>query len=133
MTSCEVSKRPNNHKFTPPIQQSQNLYRFPNASNLITPSLKKSSMAFIIKSKKHLYIRVPIILFLILLFAISPILISIIGAQITEAMTNQPCHEGNCFWGGFGWLFLLTMPAAGLLFVVFLIVVIIDASKLPKK
>lgn len=87
-------------------------------------------MGRIIKSKKHLYTRVPIILFLILLFAISPVLIGMIGAQITEAMTNEPCHEGNCFWGAFGWYFLLTMPIAGILFVLFLIIVITDLSKL---
>ncbi len=90
-------------------------------------------MVRIIKSKKHLYIRVPIILLLILLFAISPVLISVIGAQITEAMTNEPCHEGNCFWGAFGWLVLFTMPIAGVLFIIFLIIVINDVSKLAQK
>ena len=90
-------------------------------------------MGRIIKSKKHLYIRIPIILLSILLFAISPVLISVIGAQITEAMTNEPCHEGNCFWGAFGWLVLLTMPIAGVLFIIFLIIVINDVSKLAQK
>jgi ABC-type multidrug transport system fused ATPase/permease subunit len=90
-------------------------------------------MGRIIKSKKHLYIRVPIILLSIFLFAISPVFISVIGAQITEAMTNEPCHEGNCFWGAFGWLTFLTMPIAGVLFIIFLIIVIIDVSKLAQK
>ncbi|MDX1939515.1 MAG: hypothetical protein SFU99_03130 [Saprospiraceae bacterium] len=110
-------------------QQSQNLHRYSIASSFITPSIKKSIMALIIKSKKHLYIRVPIILLLILLFAISPVLIGIIGAQTT----NQPCHEGNCFWGAFGWYFLLTMPIAGVLFIIFLVIVIADVSKLSQK
>lgn len=90
-------------------------------------------MGLIVQSKKHLYIRVPILLILILLFAVSPILISIIGAQITEAMTNEPCHEGKCFWGAFGWYFLFTMPIAGLLFILLLIIIVIDVSKLAQK
>lgn len=90
-------------------------------------------MGRIIQSRRHLYSRVPIILLSILLFAISPILISVIGARITEAMTNEPCHEGNCFWGAFGWLFLLTIPIAKVLFIIFLIIIIIDVSKLTQK
>lgn len=90
-------------------------------------------MSQIIKSWKHLYIRVPLILLLILTFAVSPILVSVVGAQITEAITNEPCHEGNCFWGAFGWFFVFTMPVAGALFIIFLIIVISDVSKLVRK
>ncbi len=90
-------------------------------------------MGILIKSRKHIYSRIPVMLLLILVFAASPIIISIIGAQLTEAITNQPCHEGNCFWGAFGWYFLLTMPIAALLFILFLIIVIIDVSKLKQQ
>lgn len=89
-------------------------------------------MGLIVKSKKHLYSRVPIILILIVIFAISPILISMIGAWMTELITNEPCHEGNCFWGAFGWYFLLTIPIAGVLFIIFIIILITDITKLPQ-
>ncbi|MFN7117580.1 MAG: hypothetical protein ACK4TA_12330 [Saprospiraceae bacterium] len=90
-------------------------------------------MALIIKKSSHLYTRVPILFILVGLFAFSPILISIVGANLSEFLTNEPCHEGNCFWGAFGWLFMLTFPLAGLLFIILLIIVIIDAGQLKKK
>ncbi len=90
-------------------------------------------MGVIVKSKKHLYIRVPILLLLIGVFAISPILIGMIGAWITEFMTGQSCHEGNCFWGAFGWLFMFTFPIAGVVLMAFFIIVIIDIIKLFQK
>ncbi len=89
-------------------------------------------MGLIIKARKHLYTRVPVILILIGLFALSPIFISMLGAWLTELSTGQPCHEGNCSWGAFGWLFLLTFPLAGIIFVVFIIIVIRDTMKLSR-
>lgn len=86
----------------------------------------------IIKNKRDIFIKIPLGFVLIIVFSISPILISIVGSWLTELITKQPCNESNCFWGAFGWLFLFTIPAAGVLFVIFLILAVIDIVKLSK-
>ncbi|MEL7122825.1 MAG: hypothetical protein AAFO07_25485, partial [Bacteroidota bacterium] len=83
-------------------------------------------MGIIIKSKRHVYIRIPIILTLIGIFAISPLLISFVGSWLVEMTTNEPCHEGNCYWAAFGWMVLLSFPTAVFLFVIFIVIVILD-------
>lgn len=87
-------------------------------------------MGFIVSSKKHIYIRIPLIIIMLLVLAISPILISMAGAWLTELITNEPCHEGNCIWVAFGWLFLVSVPTAILFAIIFLVIIVIDLVKL---
>ena len=86
----------------------------------------------LIKNKMDILIKFPIGLIIIMLFGISPILISMLGASITELITKESCNEGNSIWGAFGWLFLLTIPCAIGLFFLFLIKSLIDISKILK-
>jgi len=90
-------------------------------------------MATIIKTKKQLFTRIPLGIAIICFIGLGPILIGAVGAKFTEMMTHEPCHEGNCFWGALGWLCMLTIPLALVLFVVFLILVVIDIGKLGRE
>ena len=87
-------------------------------------------MGILINKSTQILPRTLIGLMVIFLIGLSPILASIIGANLTELITGEPCHEGNCFWGAIGWLFFMTFPIAGLLLIVFIIVIIIDIVKL---
>ena len=89
-------------------------------------------MGIILSRKKHFYTRVPIIIVLIGLFSISPVLISVAGAWITELTTNQPCSEANCFWGGLGWMFLMTIPLGIGIAIIFILILIYDLTRLKK-
>jgi hypothetical protein len=86
----------------------------------------------IIRKRKDLLTRFPLGLVAIFIFSILPILVAMIGANISEAMTGEPCHEGNCFWGGIGWLFLITMPVGFILLVGFIIKCIVDFTRIEK-
>lgn len=89
-------------------------------------------MPTVIKKRRHLYTRFPLGLLIILLIAISPILIGMIGALITEWQTGNPCHEGNCVWGALGWFAFVTIPFAGLLFLIFIIIILKDIYQLKR-
>ena len=89
-------------------------------------------MSIIIYKTRQIIPRIVIGLLLILLLAFSPFIISITGAWITELITNEPCHEGNCFWGVVGWLFFITFPLSAILLIIFIIVIIIDILGLKK-
>lgn len=86
-------------------------------------------MPILIKKSHHFFTRIPLGLLCIAAFSISPILLGMLGATLSEWTTGQPCHEGNCAWGAIGWLFFLTMPIAGILLVVFMVVVAVDTIK----
>ena len=90
-------------------------------------------MGIIISTTRHLYTRIPIFLLLTGLLAFSPILVSIVGAWATELITNEPCHEGNCFWGAFGWLFMLSFPAAAVILLIGILIIGIDTVNLFRK
>jgi MFS family permease len=96
-----------------------------NINDLLRPS-------GLIKNKKDFFIKFPIGLIIIILFGVSPILISMLGAWITELITNEACNEGNSIWGAFGWLFLITIPCAIGLFFLFLIKSLVDIIKILK-
>jgi len=87
-------------------------------------------MGILLKKKRHLYTRIPLGLLIIGFIAICPIIISILGSWISELVTKEPCHEGNCSWATIGWFFFFTFPLAGFLFFVFLIIVIVDVVKM---
>lgn len=87
-------------------------------------------MGVIIKKRRHLYSRIPLGLLIILFIALGPIIIGMIGASISEFYTGEACHEGNCFWGALGWFAFVTIPFAGFVFFIFLVIVIIDMYKL---
>ena len=90
-------------------------------------------MAIIIKKARHFYTRIPIFFLLTGLLAMSPILISMAGAWVTEYFTGQPCHEGNCIWGAFGWFFMITFPAAAVILLIGILLIIIDTVNFFKK
>ena len=87
-------------------------------------------MGFIISKSDHLYRRIFLGLALLVFLAISPVLIGISGAYLTEWLTGESCHEGNCVWGALGWLAFFTIPLSGVLFLVFALVVFLDIRKL---
>jgi ABC-type multidrug transport system fused ATPase/permease subunit len=89
-------------------------------------------MALIIKSKKHYLTRFPLWLILIVLFAIFPALVGLLGSWIVETSTGEPCHEGNCIWMVIPWLSLITVPAGGIALIVYLVIVIMDSIQLMK-
>lgn len=72
-------------------------------------------------SKKQFYIRFPLGLVLILIFGVCPILISAVGAELSEMITGQICHEANCFWGGIFWYSFFTIPLALIFLMIWLI------------
>ncbi|AHM59297.1 hypothetical protein D770_05150 [Flammeovirgaceae bacterium 311] len=90
-------------------------------------------MGIIIKNKKHYYTRFPIWLSLILLFLLSPVLIGFIGAWITELITSEPCHEGNCIWMVLPWLTIITLPVGGIILLIYVVIILLDTVKLMTK
>lgn len=90
-------------------------------------------MSIIVKRKRHYLTRVPIGLFFIGFIALSPIIVGISMARISELTTGIPCNnEGNCAWLVLPWLGMITLPIGLLLLVVFLLIVFIDTLKLSK-
>ena len=87
-------------------------------------------MGLIINKRKHLYTRLPIGLLSIIFLALAPIIIGLIGSWITEYTTGKPCHEGNCGWMALPWLSLVTLPAGALGLIGFIVIVVIDSTKL---
>lgn len=83
-------------------------------------------MGILFNKRKDFFIRFPLALLLIFIFAISPLLISAVGAELTSMWTGEPCHEGNCFWGAFFWLFIYSFMLAALMLLILLAVLVID-------
>jgi hypothetical protein len=77
--------------------------------------------------------RFPIWLALIIFSALSPIIIGFIGAWVTEIITNEPCHEGNCTWMVLPWLAMITLPIGGGILLIYLIIILIDTIRLLNK
>lgn len=75
-------------------------------------------MGFILTKKKHCYTRLPLGFAVIVLFALSPSIIGVIGAWFSEMTTGERCHEGNCSWMVIPWLTLLTLPIGGILMII---------------
>ena len=87
----------------------------------------------ILKEKKHLYTRFPLLCLGIVLLAFSPLIIGIIGANITERWTGEACHEGNCTWMVLPWLSMLTIPIGGIVLLIFLVVGVRDILEIRRK
>jgi hypothetical protein len=87
-------------------------------------------MGRIIKHKRDYFTKLPLMLLSIFFVGVSPVLIGILGARITESLTGQPCHEGNCGWMVLPWLGMITIPLAGLVLIVVVIVALSDAVSL---
>jgi len=85
-----------------------------------------------INKPKSFFDRIPLILILLALFAFSPVLIGFTGTWITEMQTGEPCHEADCYWGAFGWYTFITLPIAGVQFIVLIILINRNAGKKPK-
>ncbi|AHM59326.1 hypothetical protein D770_05295 [Flammeovirgaceae bacterium 311] len=90
-------------------------------------------MGTIIKNKRHYYTRFPIWLALILLFGLSPMIIGFFGAWVTELITGESCHEGNCTWMVLPWFTIITLPVGGGILLVYLVIIVIDTIRLLKK
>ncbi|MCU0358543.1 MAG: hypothetical protein MUE95_13280 [Cyclobacteriaceae bacterium] len=84
----------------------------------------------IITQRRHYLTRVPLALLGIVTAGLSPVLIGIAGAWITEQQTGQPCHEGNCGWMVLPWLGMLTLPLAGMALLLFGFIVLRDTITL---
>ncbi len=90
-------------------------------------------MGIILKTKKHYLTRFPLWLSIIIFLALSPFIIGFIGAYLSELITNEPCHEGNCFWGVIPWLgIFITLPIGAIVLIIYIIIIIIDSFKLMK-
>ena len=89
-------------------------------------------MAIIIKKSRHFYTRLPLGLLILIFIALSPIIIGMIGATFIEWSTGNPCHEGNCVWGALGWFAFITIPFGGLLFLIFIVIIVRDAYLLNR-
>ncbi len=87
-------------------------------------------MGIILKKRSHIYSRIPGGILIILFISISPLVIGLIGGSISEWLTGNPCHEGNCIWGVLGWLTFWTAPFGALVFIIFVVIVIADLFKL---
>ena len=90
-------------------------------------------MGIIIRNKKDFFIRLPVGIALIAVIGVSPFIIGFIGTWLTELVTGEPCHEGNCFWGVIPWFFFVSFPLAGLMLIGYLGVIIVDTVKIVKK
>jgi hypothetical protein len=90
-------------------------------------------LGIILKTKKHYLTRFPLWLSGIIFLALSPFIIGYIGAYFSELITNEPCHEGSCFWAVIPWLgIFVTLPIGAIVILIFLIIIIIDSFKLIK-
>lgn len=87
-------------------------------------------MGRIIKHKRDYFTKLPAVLVSIIFIGVSPVLIGILGERITETLTGEPCHEGNCGWMVLPWLGMITIPLAGLALIAVIIVVLSDAATL---
>ena len=88
----------------------------------------------LITKRKHLLTRLPLVMLLILIFALSPVLIGISGAWISELTSGIPCNnEGNCFWLVLPWLGMITFPIGVILFIALLIITMIDFLSLVNR
>ena len=90
-------------------------------------------MGTIIQNNKHYLTRLPLCILVILLVGLGPVIVGMGGAWMSEMITGEPCHEGNCSWGALPWLALITMPVAGLGFLVLFVLVARDSLLLMKK
>ena len=90
-------------------------------------------MGIIINHKKHYLTRLPLWLIGIVFVGLSPIIIGLLGASITERTTGQPCHEGNCIWMILPWLGMLSIPIGVIGLIIFSIIVLNDSISLNKR
>ncbi|MCX2745454.1 hypothetical protein OO013_16360 [Mangrovivirga sp. M17] len=90
-------------------------------------------MPVIIKQKKHYLTRLPLWLALVIFIGLSPFIIGFIGAWITEATTNQPCHEGNCEWMVIPWFGFISLPLGAFGLLVLFIISVSDSIALYSK
>ncbi len=87
----------------------------------------------IIKSKKDIFIKLPLSLFVCIGAGFSPLIIAFIVAYLTEFFTGQKClNEGSCFWAAIPWLCLITLPTAGLVGLIILLKSFREIKKLKK-
>lgn len=90
-------------------------------------------MGLILKNKKHYLTRLPFWFLIIVVFGLSPIIVSFIGGGLTELITGEACNEGNCFFGGLPWLMLYTVPIGIILLLIFFVIIITDSFLFFKK
>jgi peptidoglycan biosynthesis protein MviN/MurJ (putative lipid II flippase) len=90
-------------------------------------------MPNIIKEKKDIFVRFPIGAVLVILAALSPMIIAMIGAWFTEMITGTPCHEGNCIWMVLPWLCLLTIPGGFVFLIVYLVMGFTEYARIRKR
>jgi len=90
-------------------------------------------MALLSYTVKELYKRFIRMTISIIVFAMSPILMSKIGVWVTEVVTQESCVDYNCFWEACEQLILITLPAGIVMFLTILTWLIMDIIKLSWK
>lgn len=83
-------------------------------------------MPILLKHKKHIKTRLIPIFFSIILFALLPFFIEIIGKTVHQWFTGTPCTQQNCFTYGITWFSMITIPLAILLLCILIIISFID-------
>ncbi|MEJ1222931.1 hypothetical protein [Sediminicola sp. 1XM1-17] len=83
-------------------------------------------MGIIIKEKKHYLTRFPIGLFIIILIGLAPMIIGAIGLIMTDGFG----HGGDNYWMAFHWYVYFTVPVAGILFLIYSLIIVIDTIAL---
>ena len=90
-------------------------------------------MGIIINHKSHYYKRLPFWILGIIFLSLSPFIIGLSAAWLTEQLTGESCHEGNCVWGVIPWFGLYTLPIGVIGFLIFIVIIIIDSIRLSNK
>lgn len=86
-----------------------------------------------IKKKWYVDAPLPLRLLLCAVVGLSPLIVGIIGAQISETLTGCSCNEANCFWGALPWLSMLSIPLAIILAVMSICKSIADFARRKRK
>ncbi len=61
----------------------------------------------------------------LIIIGVSPILISMIGATLSEYFTGEICHEGNCAIAAIFWYAFMTIPLSVLLLIIITIIYVV--------
>jgi hypothetical protein len=89
-------------------------------------------LGIIIKHKKHYLTRLPLWFFVIVFIGLSPIIIGMLGAWISEATTGEPCHEGNCSWMVLPWFGFISIPLGALGLFFYFAIIVYDSVQLSR-
>ena len=90
-------------------------------------------MGLMIKRKKHYLSRGLSGSIILILLGFSPLWVGMIGAWVSEKITGEACHEGNCGWGALPWLTIYSLPLSLLLLVILWALIIFNYISYVKR